>query len=66
MYINLAGQRVLRSTYEKYSPIASYMNWHPDKTITDVAKKYHVKEDTLIRALKRLFPNVWNRYNTSR
>ncbi len=66
MYVNIAGQRVLRSTYEKYSPIASFMNWHPDKTFTEVAKKFKVKEDTLIRALKRLFPDVWNRYNTSR
>ena len=66
MYITLAGKRVLRSAYEKYSSIASFMNWHPDKTIVDVAKKFKVKEDTLVRALKRLFPDVWDRYQATR
>ena len=66
MYITLAGKRVLRSTYERYCPIASYMNWHPGKTVAEVAKKYQLKQDTMVRALKRLFPDVWNRYQVSR
>ena len=35
-------------------------------TVAEVAKKYKVKQDTLARALKRLFTDVWNRYQASR
>ena len=51
MYISIAGQRVLRRTYEKYCPMASYMNWHPAKTVEEVAKTG--------------FPDVWARYRAS-
>lgn len=58
----LCGKTVMKSTYETYLPIASYMNWNPSKSTDFVALKYGISPHTLSSYIRSAFPDVWQRH----
>ena len=54
-----SGLLVSRSKYEKYLPVAEYMNLHPAEPTLSVAGRFGVPVSSLQKALSRLFPAIW-------
>lgn len=57
-----SGKTMNRSTYERFLPIAGYINWHPSKSSKYVAEKYGVTVSYLSRYVREFFPDVWERH----
>ena len=54
-----SGKMVLRRGYNKYVPIADYINAHPTKPTREVAAKWGVPESSLCKKMNSCFPEIW-------
>lgn len=57
-----SGKVVLRRAYERFYPIANYINWHPDRSTRWVAEKFGVPVSSLRNYMHKIFPNAWSRH----
>lgn len=55
-------KKILLRTYDRYLPAASYMHWHPDKPISEVADRFGVNALSMARYIRTVFPDVWRRH----
>lgn len=56
------GKMILRTTYDKYAPVASYISSHPTKSTREVALKFDVPVSSLIKHMSADFPDIWLRH----
>lgn len=62
MMILPGGRKALRRTYEKYHPIAQYMDAHLSQPTREVARRFCVPLSSLTKKMNAIFPDIWKRH----
>ena len=62
MMLHYSGKRIFRRSYDRFHPIACYMNWHPSKPTAFVAKKFGVSASSLASFIRKHYCDVWKRH----
>jgi len=57
-----SGKKTLRRTYERFFPIAQYIETHPSKSTKELCQKFNVPVSSLIQYISTYFPEQWQRH----